>query len=70
MLFENKVAIVSGSGPGLGKEVALGLAREGADVVVAARRADGARTAATTDKSAKSGALPTVEGRRYFKRRY
>jgi NAD(P)-dependent dehydrogenase (short-subunit alcohol dehydrogenase family) len=40
MLFEGKVAVVSGSGPGLGKEVALGLAREGADVVVAARRED------------------------------
>ena len=27
MLFDGKVAIVSGSGPGLGREVALGLAR-------------------------------------------
>jgi len=41
MLFEDKVAIVSGSGPGLGREVALALAREGADVVVAARRTEG-----------------------------
>lgn len=40
MLFEGKVAIVSGSGPGMGREIALALAREGADVAVAARRED------------------------------
>jgi NAD(P)-dependent dehydrogenase (short-subunit alcohol dehydrogenase family) len=40
MLFEGKIAIVSGSGPGMGREIALAFAREGADVAVAARRED------------------------------
>src|SRR3989442_5528159 len=37
MLLENKVAIVSGIGPGVGQAVALAFAREGADVVLGAR---------------------------------
>lgn len=36
-LVEGKVALVSGAGPGLGRDVALALGREGATVVVAAR---------------------------------
>ncbi len=40
MLFDGKVVIVSGSGPGMGREIALAFAREGADVAVAARRED------------------------------
>jgi NAD(P)-dependent dehydrogenase (short-subunit alcohol dehydrogenase family) len=35
--LDGKVAIVSGSSRGLGKAIALGFAREGADVIVAAR---------------------------------
>ncbi|MEX0665894.1 MAG: SDR family oxidoreductase [Acidimicrobiia bacterium] len=37
MLLEGKVCIVSGVGPGLGKEISLAFAREGADVVLGAR---------------------------------
>ncbi len=35
--FTNKVAIVTGGGTGLGKEMSLKLAREGAKVVIASR---------------------------------
>jgi NAD(P)-dependent dehydrogenase (short-subunit alcohol dehydrogenase family) len=37
MLLKNKVAIVSGVGPGMGQQIALSFAREGADVVLGAR---------------------------------
>src|SRR5260370_17639616 len=35
-----KVAVVTGVGPGMGRSIALGLARGGVDVVLAARRAE------------------------------
>ncbi len=38
MLLEGKVAIVSGIGPGMGRDIALLLAQHGADVVLGARR--------------------------------
>jgi NAD(P)-dependent dehydrogenase (short-subunit alcohol dehydrogenase family) len=40
MLLQDKVAIVSGVGPGLGQEVAVAFAREGAKVALAARSED------------------------------
>ena len=39
MLLENRTAIVSGIGPGMGRDIALALAREGANLVLAARTA-------------------------------
>ena len=38
MLLEGKVAVVSGLGPGMGRDISLALAREGADIAMAARR--------------------------------
>jgi NAD(P)-dependent dehydrogenase (short-subunit alcohol dehydrogenase family) len=38
VLLEGKVAIVSGLGPGMGRDISLALAREGAEIVMAARR--------------------------------
>lgn len=46
MLLENRRAIVSGIGPGMGRDVSLALAREGADLVLAARTAPALETLA------------------------
>lgn len=40
MLLEGRIAIVSGIGPGLGRDAALALAREGADLALGARNAE------------------------------
>jgi NAD(P)-dependent dehydrogenase (short-subunit alcohol dehydrogenase family) len=45
-LLEGRVAIVSGVGPGMGRAIALQLARAGADLVLAARRAPSLRAVA------------------------
>src|SRR6476469_10854370 len=37
MLLQDKVAVISGVGSGMGREMALAFAREGADVVIASR---------------------------------
>ena len=36
--LSDRVAIVAGAGPGIGRSTALALAADGADVVIAARR--------------------------------
>jgi NAD(P)-dependent dehydrogenase (short-subunit alcohol dehydrogenase family) len=45
-LLEGKVALVSGAGPGLGRDIALAFGREGATVVVGARTEDRVRALA------------------------
>jgi NAD(P)-dependent dehydrogenase (short-subunit alcohol dehydrogenase family) len=37
MMLEGRTAVVTGIGPGMGRDISLGLAREGADVVLVAR---------------------------------
>jgi NAD(P)-dependent dehydrogenase (short-subunit alcohol dehydrogenase family) len=46
VLLKDRVAIVSGIGPGLGREIALALAREGADVALGARTEENLREVA------------------------
>lgn len=50
MRFKDKVAIVTGSSRGIGKVIAIAFAREGADIVVAAR-------SVTESKSSLSGTI-------------
>jgi meso-butanediol dehydrogenase / (S,S)-butanediol dehydrogenase / diacetyl reductase len=54
----NKVAIVTGAGQGLGKAVALRLAAEGADIVVAEYNAETAEQAAAEVRALGRRALP------------
>jgi NAD(P)-dependent dehydrogenase (short-subunit alcohol dehydrogenase family) len=47
MFAPNAVAVVTGAGPGIGRAVALGFARHGVEVVLAARRIDRLEAIAT-----------------------
>jgi 3-hydroxybutyrate dehydrogenase len=54
MLLKDKIAVVTGAASGIGKEIAITYAREGAKVVIADLNLDGANAAATEIK--KTGA--------------
>ncbi len=61
MLLENKVAIITGIGPGLGQELAYTFAREGAEIAICCRRsAELERVAAEVEaRGGKVLAMPT-----------
>lgn len=64
MLLKDKVVIVTGVGPGMGQELALSAAREGARVVLAARSADFLESVAAQVRTAGGDclAVPTDVG--------
>ncbi|MGH2728563.1 MAG: SDR family NAD(P)-dependent oxidoreductase, partial [Actinomycetota bacterium] len=51
MLLEGKAVVVTGVGPGIGREVALALAREGADIALGARTEERLREVAAEVES-------------------
>jgi NAD(P)-dependent dehydrogenase (short-subunit alcohol dehydrogenase family) len=54
-----RVIVVSGTGPGLGRQIAIGLARDGADLVLAARNR--ARLEAVADEARAFGATALTQ---------
>ena len=61
MLLEDRIAIVSGIGPGMGREIALAVTRNGAHVALAARTASDLSRVVT-------GQALDVNGGRFFHR--
>lgn len=60
MKLQNQTAIITGGGRGIGKAIALALAREGADVLVSGRQRDVLETTADEIKKLGRRALATV----------
>ena len=67
-LLAGRVAVVSGIGPGMGRDVSLALAREGADLVLAARTASKIAEVAAEVRAAGRRALE-VPSRHHERRR-
>ena len=59
-LLDGQVAIISGIGPGMGRDAALACAREGARVVLAARTSSKVESVAEEVSSLGGEALPVV----------
>jgi len=60
VLLANRTVLVSGIGPGLGREVALAVARLGADVAVSARRREAVEELAGEIRALGRRAMPVV----------
>src|SRR6476661_10498000 len=59
-MLDGKVAVVSGLGPGMGRDISLALANEGADIVMAARQEKRMAKCAPEVEALGRRALPVV----------